>query len=242
MVSFNLDNILPTKLISAIPAGLRLGKRVECFALDNLSQQPQIQVIANNVQILREKVTLGEIDAILLVDKTPIHLEIVYKFYLLDTNIGDGLQAWIGPNRKDSLVEKLNRLQSHQLPLLYQPESVDFLKVHQINVEADIQRVLFKAQMFLPEDFELKRFNGLNEACIAGRYFHHSVLPKFKNCKIYIPSKYDWLVVPHTDVDWMTFKTAFEKIETIINTQYAPMVWIKNPNGLISKYFITWWQ
>jgi len=52
----------------------------------------------------------------------PIHLEIIYKFYLYDPSIGlTQLDHWIGPNRRDSLVKKLTKLKQKQLPLLYHP-------------------------------------------------------------------------------------------------------------------------
>ena len=231
-----------TRFEGDIPDGLRLGKRVEYFALSNISQQSQIEIIANNFQVLRDKITLGEIDALLMINNQPVHLEIVYKFYLYNQHFGTGLNAWIGPNRKDSLIEKLNKLKNHQLPLLYQPESIAFLRRHNINVEDVQQRVLFKAQLFLPEDFELKNLNGLSDACVAGRYIHYSEFLKFKRCKIYIPNKHNWLVVPYTSVNWMTFDSAYEKVKTYINNQYSPMVWVKKPNGLISKYFVTFWE
>ena len=36
-----------------------------------------------------------------------LHLELVYKFYLYDKNLGEKeIERWIGPNRSDSLLEK----------------------------------------------------------------------------------------------------------------------------------------
>lgn len=242
LVSFEWVEPLTTKFQGTIPDGLRLGKRVEYFALSNLSQQSKIKVLANNIQIQRNKITLGEIDALLMVNNLPVHLEIVYKFYLFDNNLGDGLQAWIGPNRKDSLIEKLNRLKNHQLPLLYQPETLNVLNDNHMDINKIVQRVLYKAQLYLPEGFECTKFNGLNDDCISGKYFYYKALEKFKTYKFYMPSKADWLIKPHTNVDWMTYNRSMEKIMDLINNQYAPMIWLKQPNGIIQKYFVTWWQ
>jgi hypothetical protein len=240
--SFHFNNIVYTKFKGDIPDGLRLGKRVEYFALSNLSQQSQLEVIANNIQIQRNKITLGEIDALLLINNQPIHLEIVYKFYLFDKDLGEGLNAWIGPNRKDSLIEKLNRLKNHQLPLLYQPETVKVLVENNIDIASVEQKILFKAQLFIPENFELTNFNGLNPECVSGRYFHYTALEKHKTSKFYIPSKHNWLVIPHFNVNWMGYEMAEAKIFDYMNKQYSPMIWVKQPNGTIHKYFVTWWQ
>lgn len=240
--SFDLDNNELKTCDRSIPENLRLGKRVEYLALSNLSQQSQVKLIVHNIQIQREHLTLGELDCILKLKEQPIHLEIVYKFYLYVPEHGKGLGAWIGPNKKDSLIEKLNRLKNHQLPLLYQPECVDYLKSKQIDINDIAQRVLFKAQLFLPEDSEPISFEGLNEACVAGRYIHYALFNKFKDCKFFIPHKYYWLVIPHTNVEWLNFETASIKVQAFIETQFSPMLWIKHSNGVIQKYFIIWWS
>lgn len=241
LTSLDLANTIETKFEDDIPEGLRLGKRVEYFTLSNLSQQSQIEVIASNIQIQRNKITLGEIDALLMINNQPVHLEIVYKFYLFDNNFGEGLKAWIGPNRKDSLIEKLNRLKNHQLPLLYQPECINYLKSKNIDVQTVMQRVLFKAQLFVPDKLDDIELDGLNTTCVVGRYIHYSFLNKFRDCKFYLPLKYDWLVIPHINVNWNTFNEASLKIKEMTSREFSPLVWIKRPNGLIQKYFITWW-
>lgn len=240
--SFELDNNVLKTFNGIIPERLRLGKRVEYLALSNLSQQSQVKLIAHNIQIQREHLTLGELDCILKLKKQPIHLEIVYKFYLYVPEHGKGLGAWIGPNKKDSLIEKLNRLNNHQLPLLYQPECVDYLKSKQIDINNIAQRVLFKAQLFLPEDSEPISFEGLNEACVAGRYIHYVLFNKFKDCKFFIPHKYDWLVIPHSNMDWVIYEKAIFNIKEFIDREFSPLVWIKHSNGVIQKYFIIWWS
>ncbi|MGF1555156.1 DUF1853 family protein [Paucihalobacter sp.] len=239
---FELDNNVLKTFNGIIPERLRLGKRVEYFALSNLSQQSQIELIANNVQIQREKITLGELDCILKMNGQLTHLEIVYKFYLYVPDYGKGLGAWIGPNKKDSLIEKLNRLKNHQLPLLHQPECINYLKTKQIEINVIVQRVLFKAQLFLPEALDDVDYEGLNEACIAGRYIHYIFFNKFRDCKFFIPDKYDWLVIPHSNVDWVIYEKAIFNIKEFIDREFSPLVWIKHPNGVIQKYFIIWWS
>ncbi|QTD38020.1 DUF1853 family protein [Polaribacter batillariae] len=83
---------------------LRLGKYVERFVSFQISQENNIEILAENIQIQQEKRTLGELDCILLKDNKPIHLEVIYKFYLYDATTGASeIEHFIGPNRKDSL-------------------------------------------------------------------------------------------------------------------------------------------
>ncbi len=93
----------------------RLGKLVEEFVFEVFTLSKSIEVVAQNVQINKEKISVGEIDCILKELDQLIHLEIVYKFYLYDESIdteqlNGELNRWIGPNRNDNLVKKLTKL------------------------------------------------------------------------------------------------------------------------------------
>jgi hypothetical protein len=99
---------------------IRLGKYVERFVSYQLQQDESIKIVSENIQIQQNKITTGELDCVLFKNHSPIHLEIIYKFYVYDSTVGKTeIEHFIGPNRKDSLVEKLTKLQEKQLPLLY---------------------------------------------------------------------------------------------------------------------------
>ena len=99
------------KIDISIDENLRLGKYVERLVSFELSQQENISILAENVQIQKDKRTLGELDCLLLKNNKPIHLEIIYKFYVYDESVGNNeTDHFIGPNRKDSLIEKLTKL------------------------------------------------------------------------------------------------------------------------------------
>ena len=118
-----------TKIDVEIDDKLRLGKYIERLVSYQLTQEKSIAILCENIQIQKEKVTLGELDCIILKEKKPIHLEIIYKFYLYDPAVGDTEVAHlIGPNRKDSLIDKLKKLKEKQLPLLFTEECADYLK------------------------------------------------------------------------------------------------------------------
>ncbi|GFD93057.1 hypothetical protein KUL156_35260 [Alteromonas sp. KUL156] len=245
---FNLEqfSILKIKTISfneEIKQKLRLGKLVERFVSFELNQNSSVSILAENIQIQNEKITVGELDCLLLKDKESIHLEIIYKFYLYDVSVGNSeIEHWIGPNRRDSLIQKLTKLQEKQLPLLYSNHTKTYLDKLKLVIDEIIQQVYFKAQLFVPlKDFG-KKIKQLNNECIYGFYIYPKELPQFSDCKFYIPNKHNWLVNPHSNIDWLTFETFQDKLQQFLNEENAPLCWLKKPNGKLFKFFIVWWN
>ena len=229
-VSFNLQ----------INEKLRLGKYIERFVSYQLKQEKSIQIISENIQIQQEKITLGELDCIILKDKKPIHLEIIYKFYLFDPTVGNTeIEHFIGPNRKDSLVDKLNKLKEKQLPILYSKACESYLKSINLKSKDIEQQVYFKAQLFTPYKSNINLKN-INNDCIVGFYINIKQLEVHESCKFYIPIKKDWLVIPHQNVDWLNFHQFKENVEEYLNRSFSPLCWMKNENGEIEKFFLIW--
>ena len=219
----------------------RLGKYVERFISHQLANTEGISLIAENIQISKDKITLGELDFLINKNGNPIHLEVIYKFYLYDPTL-KGLDCWIGPNKKDSLVEKLNKLSEKQLPLLFSKECERYLKSISLQ-SADIsQQVYFKAQLFLPLGKNPPIDTSINTNCIMGFYCSPHTLTGFKNAKFYIPSKKDWLMTPHTNVGWMAYEKYLEESKTYLDRQFSPMCWIKSTSGELKKFFLIWWE
>ncbi|MCX7549677.1 DUF1853 family protein [Xanthomarina sp. F2636L] len=238
--------VLPSKTSivfnEPLPKNIRLGKRVEQFVFHQLKQQSQISIVFQNLQIQQEKHTLGEMDTLILMDKKPVHLEIIYKFYLYDDSVGTSeLEHWIGPNRKDSLIQKLDKLKNKQLPLLYHPETLKYLEKHNIHVDDIQQQVLFKAQLFVPFNKTTYNFKLINPDCLMGFYLKQEELSQFKMAKFYIPSKANWLIEPHAQVSWLTYTLFMQTVSPILEKKTAPLVWIKSPNGELKKCFVVWW-
>lgn len=240
---FELPPLPTIQFDQLIGQNLRLGKLVERFVSQELSQHENIQILEENIQIQKEKLTLGELDCLLLQDENPIHLEVIYKFYLYAPKVGEtSLSHWIGPNRRDSLVLKLNKLKERQLPLLYHKQTFDILNKHGLNAANIEQRVCFKAQLFVPADETAIDYQQLNPNCTAGKYLYFDALIRYENCKFYIPRKHDWLVRPHAQKPWLSFLDAREILEGFMLQESAPLVWVKHPNGLIEKLFVCWWR
>lgn len=236
---YSFDN---QKFDGIINPKLRLGKYVEQFVSFCLQHDSDFSDIEENIQIQDEKITIGEIDYLFKKSAIPYHLELSCKFYIVDFTRGNKeIEFCIGPNNKDSLVEKLTRLQNHQLPLLYKDITHSYLEKINFNPSEATQRVLFKCQLFLPLDKLEYRFNKLNNECIYGFYIRPKSLVKLKNHKFYIPQKKDWLIAPHPNVPWMEYDSFRTEIQTYLKRENSPMCWLKTKTGEFKKFFVLWW-
>ncbi len=239
---YELPKQLQKTLIESIPEYLLLGKRVEQFVLATLHEQSNIEILLENTQIQNQKITIGEIDCLLKQDGTPLHLEIVYKFYLYDSSIGNTeIDHWIGPNRRDTLVKKLHKLKDKQLPLIHNVCTKPILQTFNLDAKDIKQSVCFKAQLFTPYQATVD-FDLLNKDCLKGFYIHTSELEQFSGSKFYMPIKIDWLIEVQSDVQWMSYDQFSKKIRVIIDEKRAPLCWIKFPNGVLQKFFVVWWR
>ena len=243
---FNLHQFKITskfdKIKIALDEKLRLGKYVERLVSFELTQQNDISILAENIQIQDGKITLGELDCLLLRNNKPIHLEVIYKFYLYDDSVGSSeIDHFIGPNRKDSLKEKLTKLQEKQLPLLYSDACKPYLEALDLIAENISQRVYFKAQLFLPFSNIHIELKTLNTNCIAGFYINQNELNQFKDCKFYIPNKKDWLILPHTHVNWLNFDVFEVLTKDYFEQKFSALCWVKFNTGELKKLFFVWW-
>jgi hypothetical protein len=152
------------------------------------------------------------------------------------------LECWIGPNRRDSLVEKLKKLKNNQLPLFYHPRTNEELV--RLGYQADDfqQKVNFKAQLFIPYNSEEKRYTDVNIDCIEGVYISRDQLNNLNGLSFYIPAKLDWLTIPHQNVDWVNFDEFEIQIDELLKNKMSPMCWSKADSGELKKFFVVWWK
>lgn len=221
---------------------IRLGKRVEQFSFFSFEQDETINILSENIQIQDGKRTVGEIDCLLQKNEQPIHIEIVYKFYLYDKSVGKTeIEHWIGPNRRDSFFQKLTKLKDKQLPLLQNEHSKKYLDTLQLVPEQIKQNVYFKAQLFVPLNELNKTFPSINNKCISGFYIQYQELSQFDNCKFHIPTKVNWLQEVQKNTNWLNYLNFETQLQVFLSQQSAPLCWIKYPNGTIKKFFVVWW-
>ena len=221
---------------------IRLGKLTEQFVLFELEQTPSLQLLQSNIQIFRDQITIGELDCLIKTPDTFLHLEIVYKFYLYDPAIPVELNRWIGPNRKDSLVQKLDKLKQKQLPLLHHPETVKILDKLNLRPTDFQQKLCFQTQLFVPLNYQISSIDIINIDCIRGCYLRIEDLIHFSDHTFYIPPKLDWLVEPHTDVNWLLIQDFQAIISESLAKQRSPLCWMRRPKGKLQKFFMVWWD
>lgn len=225
---------------------LTLGVRIERFFEFYIQQFKNYDLIKNNIQIINNKQTLGELDFILYDKKTQkyLHVEHVYKFYLYDDSIKNEIDRYIGPNRNDTLTKKLAKLKDKQFPLLYKDETQEYLDGLDINTIE--QRICLKGNIFVPLHLLGKNIPIINSSCVRGFYISREefvIQERYKKFEYFLPSRDDWVSDCSTNNTWINFDNAIEEIDLLLNREKSPLIWLKNKKENITQsFFVTWWQ
>lgn len=237
---FNIDNI---NIIQKLP----LGKRVELFFDALIKSSKRYENVLKNLQVIHNKNTLGELDFIIYDKKELkyIHIEMQYKFYIYDDSFQNEIDRYIGPNKNDTLVLKLQRLKNKQFPLLFKKESSSYLKdIDLNNIE---QKILYKGNIFIPRHLKNKTIPLINESCICGYYISFKDFindQSFIKMSLFLPHRFDWLSNPSSNDTWKSFSEVKDEIESFIKMKASPLVWskqIKENKIIIERFFIIWW-
>ena len=231
--------------MGSIPANVRLGHKIEHIFLKLIQHSRQYKVIGHNIPIRKEKVSLGEIDFLLqdVDSKKFIHIELTYKFYVVpeeDTNMALHL---IGPNQRDSFKAKKERIINHQIPLLKTSEATSVLHRLHINPEELVHRVCFKSQLFIPFMVNNWDVAPFNPSCISGRWvpFHKFNSLEFYEHRYYLPTKPEWLLNPHNEVNWLRHSDILDVVTVQLKKRNSPLIWMKSSDFNMVKLFVLWW-
>ncbi|QYD67399.1 DUF1853 family protein [Paraburkholderia edwinii] len=96
----------------------RLGRYAECLLAWSLQHGPAARLVAANVALRRNGLTLGECDFLVQTQTSRrLHWELAVKCYLHAGESRAQLADYVGPNLQDRFDVKLRRLLDHQLPL-----------------------------------------------------------------------------------------------------------------------------
>lgn len=241
--SFNLDELqIEGELDATLPENRRLGHLAESVVSEAIKSSLNFELLYENVQLIKGKITIGELDFIVrnLTNHEVIHVELAYKFYLLDPTLSsDFSKNWIGPNRNDSLVEKLAKLKNKQFPLL-QSESAQKALVG-VDVHKTSQAVCFLASLFVPYNFR-SRLDPAYEKAIVGHHLDFNTFQKLNKPtkEYYIPSKKEWGIDPAENSFWQNFEQVQQHIQQCLFEKQAPLCWQKDGDKY-SVFFIVWW-
>ncbi len=231
----------------SIEKNYRLGQRVEYFFKYYIESSSRYKLILNNIQIEDEFRTIGELDYILFDYKTNQnkHLELAYKFYCYDESVSEiEEERWIGPNRKDSFVEKLQKLKSKQFPLLRSDETRVILLKNNLEFKNIQQEICFFAQLYVPyDDYGIKQYSQTFESCVVGYWLgiDKLVSKRFGACKFNLPEKQDWLIEPENNSLWYLYEEVAGVIKMMHKEENSPLLWIKTDENKYEKCFVVWW-
>ncbi|RZS93412.1 DUF1853 family protein [Aquimarina brevivitae] len=223
-----------------------LGKRAEELFEQAITNFSVYDILAKNIQVFEEKITLGELDFLLhnSLNAQGYHIELVYKLYLYDPDLQGTYDKWIGPNRKDRLVDKVSKLKHKQFPLLHQPQTKERLSELELpTISTWKQQCCFKAQLFLPYNNPPKDLNGLNTNCVAGVWLRLSELHTAVavDTLFYMPGKKDWMRNPEYHKDWVTYESIYQDIQSMHQKNKSPLIWTKTSEDIYAKLFVVWW-
>jgi hypothetical protein len=239
-------------VLPSIPIGTVLGKRAEYFFQFCVEQSSNYNLLLANEQIYRGKQTIGELDYIIQdrYSKNIIHVELVYKFYIyepsksyhskyLSEDQNQTLAHYVGPNRRDYFIKKLDHLLSKQLPLLYQPETEARLKELGIYSDGMEQQICFLAHVFIPRAAWQQEFKYLNKKCIVGYYMEEPAFAKAETTNAYfIPEKKEWKMRPQVLENSFSHIEVLQHANSILKRGFAPMIWMQLADGSFERFFI----
>lgn len=224
------------------PKNAVLGMQAEACFEAYLKQSKYFELLAANLQIHGEKETLGELDYIALNLQTDevLHIELACKFYLYDENAGEiEEQKWIGPNRKDSLNEKLEKVKHKQFPLLHTSETTK--KLASLGIpEPTSQQLCLKASLFFPKELNAETFPKHFKDCMVGYYIKPTDFIKDEAAEYAIPSKKEWLLPINSITNWYRFSEIILLIEDQLNLNKSPLIY-KKTSHTVERFFIVWW-
>lgn len=237
---FSAENIDKSNFI--FPKDSVLGLQAEACFEAYLKQSKNFELLAANLQIHGEKHTLGELDYIVrnLQTDEVLHIELACKFYLYDENAGESEeQKWIGPNRKDSLYEKLEKVKHKQFPLLQTSETSNLLASLGIPKPTS-QELCLKAFLFLPKELSAETFPKHIKECIVGHYLKPEDLVENVDVHYAIPSKKEWLLPINLITQWYSFSEIKPLIDAQLRLKKSPLIYKKTPHKL-ERFFVVWW-
>jgi len=228
-----------------IPDRIRLGHQMEHVFKQLVAHSPDYEILLHNLSVKDGNRTLGEIDFVLRNVQTAqlIHIELTYKFYIINPEISEPIHQLMGPNRRDMFFTKMEKIKNDQFQLLHTEEGVKALHNNNIDATKVSHKTCYKAQLFEPYGGNQVAIRPLNTACFKGYWlrFADFKTADFKTYTFYIPFKSQWVIEPHEHVQWSNHFETLMDINLRMLKENAPMVWMKKSTTEFEKFFVVWW-
>lgn len=241
--NFNFSEEEITSSEFQFPENSIIGMQAEACFEAYLIHSKRYKLLASNLQIPGKKETLGELDYIVqnLTTKEVVHIELACKFYLYDNDITTTEESkWIGPNRKDSLYDKLEKIKSKQFPLITVKETIGKLQSLGINTPTT-QELCLKAFLFAPKEINLNTFPENYKDCIVGHWIKPTDFKEEDVDALFaIPDKKEWLLPYEQITTWLSFDEIVPEINKHFENQKSPLIYKKTGNKT-ERFFVVWW-
>ena len=225
------------------PTNSIIGLQAEACFEAYIIHSRRYKLLSSNLQIPGKKETLGELDYIVqnLKTKEIVHIELACKFYLYDKNIITTEESkWIGPNRKDSLYDKLQKIRSKQFPLITANETIEKLESLGINIPTR-QELCLKAYLFVPKEIDINSFSKKYQDCIVGHWMRQSdFVEEDADFKYAIPNKKEWILPYDYIITWLSFDEIQSEVNKQIQNQKSLLIY-KSTSKIIERFFVVWW-
>lgn len=230
---------------SPVPKNIRLGHQMEYVFKQLIDYAAEYEVVLYNLPVKNGNRTIGEIDFIVkeVVAEKLIHVELTYKFYIIDPQISEPVHRLMGPNKRDMFYTKMEKIKNAQFELLHSKMGDTALSNHGLDHHSLEHQACYKAQLFTPFAVSMPSIRPLNKACLAGYWlrFDDFNTAAFSLHQFYLPFKSQWVIAPHGDVPWQDHFKILMEINLSMLKENAPMIWMKKSETEFEKFFVVWW-
>lgn len=184
------DNPQPLSDFLEVSSSKLIGRRFEKLLEFFFTQSPSFDLLAYNVVLKDHGNTSGEIDFVVLDRRTGdlFHFEAACKYYLQWNNSGDPAN-WPGPNGRDSLQTKMNKLK-RQLGVFETPAGAQFLRDYHLKTPESVAFIKGVFFHHFKSIQEVVAPAGAHPAYNAGWYCSVNELQNFKT------NTRQWIVLP----------------------------------------------
>jgi len=239
---FEEQSIAPDTLVAAPPPRFRLGIHFEKIFQAWLETHTDYRLAAANLQIQGLNRTIGEFDLLVESSNEIEHWELAIKFYINCESPEDPAR-WYGPDPKDSLKSKIDRLLSHQLMLGQRDEAIQLLAGMDMRIHRT--RCIVKGRLYHPwglyhqEDRSSPLPKIVNEHHLRGWWLASDEISPLAQLNIAYLDKRFWLS-PVTSDDELATLDPDELRHFLANTnQIAPQfVILDEGRNEVSRGFI----
>jgi hypothetical protein len=221
-----------------------LGKQAEvCFEF-YLQHSKRYKLLAANIQIQGVTHTKGELDYLVfdVQEKKALHIELACKFYLYDSGLSnEALTCWTGPDRKDTLIQKLDKLRLKQFPLLYSEEVKSEISHLNLDIPSVSQQLCLKSFLFVKRDEDIGNLLKAYENAIVGYWITFSEFASEDKDALYrISHKQEWLLPAVIFKEFRSLTEVSSVLQLHISNKRSQLVYKRKGNH-IERLFVVWW-